>query len=212
MIIGYDNHEWEGAPNVLGLLAEYSPGDTLHLYIQRGSDRLDIPLVLGAHPTRVVEPAPLWQAQTVDLSAYAGQEIMLRFELVTLPAQADRGGVAIDNIAIPEIDFHDDAEGDAAGWTLNGWQQVDNQLRQRWIVQAGTSGSPNSFPSVHALITPDDADATGEWRIAAQANETLTLAAGANDDIDRAPDVQPGVQIRQALREFRGVIGCESGS
>ncbi|MFN8451346.1 MAG: immune inhibitor A [Anaerolineae bacterium] len=192
VIIGYDNHEWEGAPNVLGLLAEYSPGDTLNLYIQRGSDRLDIPLVLGAHPTRVVEPAPLWQAQTVDLSAYAGQEIMLRFELVTLPGQADKG-VAIDNIAIPEIDFHDDAEGDAAGWTLNGWQQVDNQLRQRWIVQAGTSGSASSFPSVRALITPDDADATGEWRIALQANETLTLAvSGANDDTTERPTFSLG--------------------
>lgn len=198
VIIGYDNHEWEGAPNILGLLAEYSPGDTLHLYIARGNERLDIPLVLGAHPTRIVEPSPLWQAQTVDLSAYAGQEILLRFETVTLPGQADQG-FGIDNIAITEIDFADDASDDAKGWTLGGWQQVDNVLPQRWIVQAGTSGSQTSYPSVRPLIGAENTSTSGEWRIALQPNETLTLAvSGANDDTTERAMFSLGVKASGA--------------
>lgn len=182
VIIGYDNHEWEETPNILGLLANYLPGDTLHLYTQRGDQRLDIPVVLGAHPTRIVEPAPLWQAQSVDLSPYAGQEIMLRFEAVTLPGREDQG-IGIDNIAIPEIDFRDDAEASAESWTVAGWQQVDNQLPQHWIVQAATSGTQTSYPRVQTLVEPDDITTSGEWRIALEANETLTLAvSGANDD------------------------------
>ena len=55
MIIGYDNHEWTGAPDVIGLLANYAPGDTLHLYIQRGSQRIDVPFA-GAHPTASSSP------------------------------------------------------------------------------------------------------------------------------------------------------------
>ncbi|MCC6802010.1 MAG: immune inhibitor A, partial [Anaerolineae bacterium] len=198
VIIGYDSHEWDGAPNILGLLANYSPGDTLRLYIARDSERLDIPLVLGAHPTRVVEPSPLWQAQTVDLSPYAGQQILLRFETVTLPGQEDQG-FGIDNITVPEIGFADDAEGEHDGWTLDGWQQVDNILPQRWIVQAGTTGSETTYPSVRQLIAADDTTPRGEWRIALQPNETLVLAvSGANDDTTERATFSLGVKASAA--------------
>ncbi len=182
VIIGYDNKEWTGAPNILGMLANYAPGDTLHLYIQRGSDKLDVPLVLGAHPTRIVQPQPLWLAQSVDLTPYAGQAILLRFEAVTLPEQED-GGFAVDHIAIPAVGYRDDAESDPVGWTMDGWQQVDNQLPQRWIVQAATGGTQTQYPRVQMLIAPDSGASSGEWRIAVDANETLTIAiSGASDD------------------------------
>ena len=188
-IIGYDHQVWTAKPDVIGLLANYAPGDTLQLYILRGTERIDVPVVLAPHPTRLYIPPPLWRTQTVDLTPYAGKPILLRFENISIAGYEDQG-FAIDNLAIAEIDWKDDASGDlaASGWTLNGWQQVTNQLAQHWIVQAGTSGSQTSYPRVQRLIsnTPTDrADAVsnGEWRFSLQPSETITLVVAAvNDD------------------------------
>uniref|UniRef100_UPI0035AFA9A8 hypothetical protein n=1 Tax=Promineifilum sp. TaxID=2664178 RepID=UPI0035AFA9A8 len=57
-----------------------------------------------------------WFEERIDLTPYAGQEILLRFEMVTDLIQTWRG-FAIDDIAIPEIGFFDDAEQLDAGWT-----------------------------------------------------------------------------------------------
>jgi hypothetical protein len=186
VVVGYEGEEWQGVPNIVGLLANYAPGDTLTLLIERGGERLDIPVVLGAHPTRVVPPAPLWQPQTVDLTAYAGREILLRFETITLPGREDNG-FAVDNIAIPEIEFADDASSDEGGWSLAGWTRVDNRVPARWLVQAVTTGSATEPPRVQRLIAATDSDgdnpAAGEWRFALSPNEALLLAISSlNDD------------------------------
>lgn len=181
VMIGHDNAEWTGTPNVLGLLANYAPGDTLHLYVRRGSDRLDVPIVLGAHPTRIVVPEPLWQPQSVDLTPYAGQKILLRFEAVALPGHEDRG-FAVDHLAIPAIGWTDDG-GTLADWTAVGWSSVTNQVAQPWIVEAGTSGTQTTYPRVQQWLSPADEAAAGEWRITLAAGETLTVVvAGASDE------------------------------
>ena len=56
-IIGYDQQVWSGKPDVIGLLGNYYPGDTLHLYILRGTERIDLPVVLAPHPTRLYHSA-----------------------------------------------------------------------------------------------------------------------------------------------------------
>src|SRR5690606_23241866 len=112
IIIGYDEQVWQGVPDVIGLLAAYDPGDTINLYVRRGQNqRLSIPVTLGQRPTRVKQPDPVWVEQSIDLSEYAGQEILLRFESISQP-QGGGFGFALDNIAIPEIDFADDGSGD----------------------------------------------------------------------------------------------------
>ena len=194
VMIGYDGEEWAGMPNILALLAEYAPGDTLNLLVRRGNEQMDIPVVLGAHPTRIVQPAPTWLEQTVDLTPYAGQEILLRFEAITLPGQEDRG-FAVDNLAISEIDWSDDAEGSAAGWTLNGWEQVDNQLKQQWLAQAVMGGTETKFPRVQRLIDWNADESAGEWRFALDAGETLLLAiSGVNDDTTERATYSLGVE------------------
>ncbi len=181
-IVGYDDKEWPDTPNILDLLSHYAPGDTLHLYVQRGDQKFDVPVVLGANPTRIVQPDPLWLHQTVDLSSFAGKQILLRYESVTLPGHQDEG-FAVDNLAIPELHWSDNAEGSPSGWTLNGWQQIDNQEPQQWIVQTGTSGSQTTFPRVHLLINNTDTTTKGEWSIPLAQGEGLTLAVAAvNDD------------------------------
>lgn len=185
-IIGYDGQEWPGAPNVIALLGNYKPGDTLNLYIQRGDEKFSVPVVLGAHPTRIVEPDPLWLPQEVDLSAYAGKKILVRFEYISLPDQ-ENPGIALDNLAIPELGILDDAQGSDSAWILNGWQHVDNNVRQQFLVQMASIGSQTKRPSVRQLIGTRSSAVSGEWNFITEANELLVFViSGLNDDADGA--------------------------
>ena len=168
-------------PDIIGLLGNYNPGDTVNLFVQRGNQTMTIPVVLGAHPTRVKPLDPVWVHQEVDLSPFVGQEVMLRFEYVSQP-QGGGYGVAVDNIAIPELDYLDDAEG-TQGWTLNGWQQVENQVAQKFLVQYISSGTQNKRPRVRPLIAPGDAATSGEWHFDIDAQEVVVFAiSGLNND------------------------------
>jgi hypothetical protein len=75
-----------------------------------------------------------WLAETVDLTPYAGQEILLRFEYVTDPIKTF-GGFALDDIAIPEIGFTDDAETSGGGWLAEGFTRATAELPQAWQLQ-----------------------------------------------------------------------------
>ncbi len=89
---------------------------------------------LGAGFTGVSGGAtgPAWVQQHVDLSTYAGQVILLRFEYVTDQA-LDLNGFAIDDIAIPGALF-DDAEADN-GWQARGFIRSTNLVHQRFVLQ-----------------------------------------------------------------------------
>jgi hypothetical protein len=181
-IAGYDGKPWPGQANLLGYLADFDPGDTVNLYVQRGQRFFDVPVVLGSHPTRRKVPDAVWIPQTVDLSAYVGKTILVRFESISLPGHEDRG-IAIDNIAVHDVGFQDDAESGIPGWTLDGWQQTTNEVRQQFVVQAAIVGTDPSQTKVMRLISPSDTTATGAWDFTLQANETLILAvSGLNDD------------------------------
>jgi len=84
--------------------------------------------------------SPAWIKQTADLGAYAGKKVQLRFEYVTDGA-LNFNGIAIDDIAIPEIGYADDAESDT-GWNANGFIRSSNVVRQRYIVQVIRPGAP----------------------------------------------------------------------
>ena len=87
-----------------------------------------------------------WVQETVSLDDYAGQEVLLRFEYVTDPILTF-GGIAFDNIAIPEIDYYDDAESDT-GWVGEGFVQATGYVPQKWNVQVVTfvDGAPVVTP------------------------------------------------------------------
>lgn len=75
-----------------------------------------------------------WIQETVDLSPYAGQEILLRFEYITDDA-VNHPGFAIDDISIPQLGYVDDAEQRDGGWRSEGFFRTDNILSQQFIVQ-----------------------------------------------------------------------------
>ncbi len=78
--------------------------------------------------------SPQWIEEEVDLSDYAGQEILLRFEYITDDA-VNRPGFCVDDMAIPEIGYQYDAEKGDDGWAAEGFIRMDNILPQEWIVQ-----------------------------------------------------------------------------
>lgn len=76
-----------------------------------------------------------WVQEKIDLSPYAGQSVLLRWEYVT-DAAVTHPGMFIDDVAIPEIGFFDDMENGTGNWQTEGWLHTNNILQQRWWVQA----------------------------------------------------------------------------
>jgi hypothetical protein len=82
---------------------------------------------------------PQWVPEEVDLSAYAGRVIEVRFEYITDDA-VNHVGFLLDDIAVPAIGYFDDAEAGDGGWQAAGFVRIDNALSQRYVVQAIAQG------------------------------------------------------------------------
>ena len=96
---------------------------------------------------------PEWIEERVDLTPFAGKEVMVRFEYVTDDA-VNGPGLLLDNFAIPEIGYKDDAEAGATGWEASGWVQTDNDLNQRWLVQLLEVGD-SQVTAQRMVVGPD---------------------------------------------------------
>ncbi len=75
-----------------------------------------------------------WINEKVDLSAYAGQKILVRFEYIT-DAALNYASVMLDDISVPEINYACSFESDNCGWESKGFARVDNVLPQTFVVQ-----------------------------------------------------------------------------
>jgi hypothetical protein len=78
--------------------------------------------------------AASWINEQVDLSAYAGQKIQVRFEYIT-DAALSYPSFMLDDISVPEINNTCSFEEDSCGWDGKGFARVDNVLPQRFVVQ-----------------------------------------------------------------------------
>ena len=85
-----------------------------------------------------------WVQEEVDLSAYAGQKVLIRLEYVT-DDSTSLTGFAVDNIEIPELGFRDAADC-GTGWTVEGFQRIERPLPQRFIVQVIRDGEVTRVP------------------------------------------------------------------
>ena len=75
-----------------------------------------------------------WVRERMDLSEYAGGEsVLVRFEYIT-DEGVNLDGIVIDDIAVAELGFADDAETDG-DWLANGFQRIDNVLPQGFALQ-----------------------------------------------------------------------------
>ncbi len=83
----------------------------------------------------------------------------MRFEYVTDDA-VHRQGLALDDIAIPELDFSDDAES-GGGWEAAGFVRHSNVLPQQFLVQQILLGPGR----VELTRLPLDENQQGRWAL-----------------------------------------------
>jgi hypothetical protein len=75
-----------------------------------------------------------WVKESLDLSPYAGKEVLVRFEYITDDGY-NAQGFAVDDIAIPELGFSDAAESDN-GWQSAGFVRIHHTLPQHYYLAA----------------------------------------------------------------------------
>ncbi len=109
-----------------------------------------------------------WMEQSVDLSSFAGNEILVRFDFVTDQA-TDLEGWLLDDVSIPEIGFADDFEQPNDAWLAEGWVRITNVVPQAYLLQAIVYGEETT---VTRLIEPGqpmpeaiNLDVTGAERV-----------------------------------------------
>lgn len=98
-----------------------------------------------------------WVEERVDLTAYAGRKILLRFEYVADDATS-LTGFAIDDIEIPEIGMADAVES-VGEWEPEGFVRVTRPMRQKFILQVIEEGTPPVVAGV-ALDSANQAQIT----------------------------------------------------
>jgi immune inhibitor A len=84
--------------------------------------------------------AATWVEETFDLTPYAGQPVLVRFQVIT-DDSVNRPGLCLDDISIPELAYHDDVEGGTGGWQAAGWIRATAQIPQDYLVQIILIGS-----------------------------------------------------------------------
>lgn len=88
---------------------------------------------------------PKWITDAADLSAYVGQQVLIRFEYVARSPYAGHGW-AIDEIRIPELGYLHDAELDDGGWEADGFVRTGFNLPQRWELHLIHAGDVQRLP------------------------------------------------------------------
>lgn len=76
-----------------------------------------------------------WQTEALVLDSFAGQEILVRFEVITDDSVA-RVGFALDDVALLATGYFSDFEADGGGWQAEGWIRTDNRVPLQTWVQA----------------------------------------------------------------------------
>lgn len=96
--------------------------------------------------------SPEWLFESVDLSSYTGQEVLVRFHVIT-DFNTNWDGFQVDDISIPELEYFDGAEDDSGGWEANGFIRSSNIVPVNWILWLVKSSNPIQVERI--AIKPD---------------------------------------------------------
>jgi immune inhibitor A len=91
------------------------------------------PVELAYGPGYTGDSGSEWLQEEVNMTAYAGGTVLLRFEYVTDDAAHGRG-FAVDDIEIPDLGFADGANAED-GWQSEGFRRIEGPLAQRFVMQ-----------------------------------------------------------------------------
>lgn len=109
-----------------------------------------------------------WIEESADLSKYAGEEVLLRFEYIT-DAAVNGEGLMVDDIRLDALGYQTDFEADAGGWDPAGFVRLYNRLPQTYRLALVEFGDQTTVTEI-----PLDTDQRGQ----------VDLSLG--DDVDRA--------------------------
>jgi len=115
-----------------------------------------------------------WIEEQVDLSAFAGQQVAIRFEYVT-DAEVNGEGMLLDEIAIPEIGYFEDFEKEAGGWDANGWVRIQNILPQTFRLALIQVGDQTTVQQIYLAV---DQTAQIPFSVDGDTNEVVLVIAG----------------------------------
>lgn len=116
-----------------------------------------------------------WVEERIDLSDFAGRQVLVRFEYVTDGGRT-LSGVALDDLGIVELGKPDDVENPSSAWVADGFLRIRDRVAQGWslAVVVRTPGQPTTVETV-----PLDALNTGRVTVTVPDGATATLAVGA---------------------------------
>ncbi len=97
-----------------------------------------------------------WFEETVDLSAYAGKKVLVRFEYVT-DAAVNGEGLLLDDVSVPALDYSTDFEQDDGGWLAEGFVRIHNALPQIYRLSTITKTGQGETVVQTYTIQPGDA-------------------------------------------------------
>ncbi len=144
---GGETWTWlEGAHTTRLTGASAAPGP-----VYSGRSGVDREALAGADP-----PAAQWVRERLDLTPYAGREILLRFDVYTDDAVTGPG-LCLDNLQIDAIGLYDDAESGDDDWRAEGFLRHDNVLPVAYIVQVVTFGEGVTVQRLPVV------EGRGEW-------------------------------------------------
>jgi immune inhibitor A len=119
-----------------------------------------------------------WRQEEVDLTPYAGGEVLIRFEYITDDA-IHLTGFAVDNVEIPELGFLDDSGSDE-GWLAEGFVRVTGPLEQEFLVQLIEPAGQTY------RVTRLDLDATNSGEATLGPGTTVVISGITRGTTDRA--------------------------
>lgn len=154
----------------------------------QGLDPLDNPAGSGLTERFYTGRGQDWVRDSIDLSQFAGEEILLRYEYVT-DSILTYGGLAVDNISIPEIGFLDEVESGKpdlnSEWLAEGFYLSSSNVQQNWHVQLITFAGDKPQIQIYQPLNGEDLriefDESGENR-----PPILIVAATAVDTLEQA--------------------------
>jgi hypothetical protein len=111
-----------------------------------------------------------WIKEEIDLTSYAGEEVLIRFQYLTDEGPV-RVGWLLDNITIPELDFYDDIEAGEGYWVAEGFSRSILILPQDWLVQMVEMGDGQTTVERQEM----NADNSGSWLVQLGAGERAIL-------------------------------------
>lgn len=98
-----------------------------------------------------------WKEENVDLSAYAGKKVQVRFEYVT-DAAVNGEGFLLDDVRVDAVGYSTDFESDDGGWVSEGFARVQNVLPQTFRLSLIIEGSDGT--TVQTIVLDENQSAS----------------------------------------------------